>query len=113
MRSVLFRVLAAILATLTIVLVPLTMFNSDFREAYPFSSFTLIAGVLLIVPTFLAYAFRGEAAGNRVMVTLMRLLALPQALGDKLIRRYVKVPQELERPDASKALPLHKEHPDT
>lgn len=102
MRSILFRVLAAVLAILASVLIPLSLFKGD--SQYPFGFYTLVAGVFLIVPTFLAYAIGGEGAGNRVMVKLMRLLAVPEMLGDKLLRHYVKVPKELTDVDPAKTL---------
>lgn len=98
MKHVVYRVLAAAIVIAAGYTVFLTVADRDFTAGFPFGILTAVFGFLLIVPTFTAYALYGEKAGNRVLVLCLKLANLPDALLDRIARRYLALPSELSQP---------------
>lgn len=98
MNKRLYRILAGAIVIGAAYAAFLTASNRGFRAEFPFGALTLVLGFLVIIPTFTAYALWGENAGNRVLVPLLNLLNLPDALLERVARRYIVLPSEFNRP---------------
>lgn len=91
MRSWFFRAVAAILATL-IVVVAVLVWVHDLSFPPDRDDYLAVVGVLLFAPTFAVYAVLGERAAYRFLLPGLALLNLPQVLVEAFVSKHVVVP---------------------
>ena len=97
MKQIIYRILAGLIVIAAIFTAFYTISEREFTEGFPFGIAGAVLGFLLIVPTFTVYALCGEAAGNRVLVPLMKLLNLPDTLVNRFAQRFVELPKDLQQ----------------
>ncbi|MGQ0815465.1 MAG: hypothetical protein ACT4O1_13590 [Gemmatimonadota bacterium] len=94
MRIILFRLLAGVAVVLSCVGLLLGIRDGSIPGDMSVGDLGVIIGGVLIFPSIIAYAIAGPRAANWLLARGMKIMALPERIGEKLLNGRLEMPGE-------------------